>query len=99
MQRNGLFFTTAISVHRNEFIKNSVIQHQQQFFGVISILNGKKSFGGIINFIIPEITSWKNLIVLVNVRIKAHSSMEIDFQIWPYFKKIVFLSGFQYLIQ
>src|SRR5690606_35973431 len=71
-------------IHWDEFVENSVIKHQQHFIAAGLVLNPKKSFGCIINFIVIDVLP-NDITVLLTVGFKADTAMKKHLQIRPQF--------------
>ena len=97
VQRQGFGLFPVQLFHRDELVKNTVIQHQQHIVRTGAVLDAKKPFRSVVNFHVAH--RWRRNQFLGEqfaIRVKRHRSVRKNLQIGPHFEDVFLARQFQY---
>ena len=77
-------------VHRNELIEHAIVEHQQHRFVVRIVLNTEEALAGIVRLHIVHIRRGYQLLILLAIRRKGHTTMEEHLDIGPHLLQMLF---------
>ena len=71
-------------IHRDKFVEDTIIEHQEHFITIRPVLNAEKAFRSIVDLIIINVFA-NDLLILISVRLKTDAAMKENLQIGPQF--------------
>ena len=86
-------------LHRQEFVVDPVVEHQQHVVGRRIVLDGEKAFRGVVSFDVFHPVGRDDLAVLLAVGFEVHTAVGEQFHVRPYLQDVVLAGIFEYFFQ